>query len=810
MNLEPLSCSSCGAAVPLGDGATFPCPHCSATVSAPKHYLEWRNEKRANLEAEAHLIELHKRLGKTPNPLEIWLSKIQGGCGCGGCLASFFVFILGSQLLRAGLWAAVGLSWLLGVAPDPDPDAETSVLVIATILFPFLVASVLVVLGLGFVRGKVLALAQLQGKLIASPPTHAGGLSTCRSCGGPLRSQAGQMCSPCYYCGSQNLVSLDPAWCERLRSHTTQSQESLQEAVALYDKETRTASWKMVRNVVVFMLIAWMLTRSSNTTLSQRWPPIGFDNFVRSGSVLLIDPSEPLSLNTPIGFQYHASSSYRGGEFQRFGVAYFLIPLNKGDVLTVHMLKQTEPARIQIRASDSSKTLKESSQADWLTLAGDPATYTAQKKSWHAVTIRPAEADKSAEYELKFSIAGREQSWTLPDLSETSVDGIPLNLLPSEKLTPIPDSSWQTLEGVEVQTDSKGIVKGVRGKSLDRPVPLVGGDVGSQKNWLQVYGPGRIRQVHIEGGTGYSQHELYWERLYDTPTGALRIKQVGPAFEQFELFRGENYEIPAGGIVAKEQQPKGELSPSVDQEGDVAKTTGPTVLSEDFTLGSTKPLTIRGLRPGIPREQAERVLGPPELEWGRYAYYGEETVCFWNGKIRWIHGPKIKLGETEYAFTGKAHSFDEKVDEPLFRINLSGGRRGTMDSYFLWMSLHRAGDDLLMTVRQGNNSELVSGALLSGDLFSKTTPVMIRSDRRHSAQIGSLEIKAGPADLDPLWSYLGQPQLSYLFAHSKPGSLLPEMLSTDSGNEQFYYAVYSERTFPRFNLEFWKNTFDFL
>jgi len=773
--------------------------------------LEWQREKRASLDADAALLALHQQLGRTPRPFEIRLAKIKGGCSCTGCIMSYLAFVLGAFLLNGGIALLSGLSSMMGVdGGNLNPDAETSGFAIGVILFPFLLSSGAIVVGLGFIRGKVLALAELQGKFVASPPSHEGGPSTCRCCGAPLEIKPGEMCSPCYYCGSQNLVTLEPQWCDELRKHASQTLESVQEALAVYTKELSTAKWRLVRNIIVFVLFTFLITSSENESLSTRWPPTGFESFVEHRSVLLLNPNEELKLNAPIQFKYKTSNSYFPGEFQYFSSVYFFVPLKKGEELSIDFLKETAPARVQIVAENDSKAITDRSRRSphWLSLSGRPATYKAEKTSWHCVSIRADEDKKEALYEIEFSVAGREISWSVPDLSEARIDEIPLNLLPTSAPTSMPDSSWSKLDGVEVQLDQKGLVKRVRGQSLDSPVPLASGDSQGTEDWLKAYGPGRVRQMERES----NREHLYWERLYDTPNGALRIRQVGTAFAEFELFRGENYSVPKGGIVAKKKAPKPVSSPKESATPADGKELGPNLNSKDFVLDQKTPITIRGLRPGSTREQVEKILGAPKLEWGRYAYYGEETLCYWNGKVRWIHGPKIMQGEKEFSLTGEARDFDAKAGPPLFTVAVYGGPRGTADAYNFKTTFHRVGDDILLVDRGRLKDKIVSGALLSGSLFPKGKPVKVIPVRQGGtyAKVDKLELKAGPADLDPLWSYFGQVQLSYLFSHSDSESLLPAKLAKDSGNEQFYYRLFLESRYPEFCLELWKNAFSFL
>ena len=239
MEFKPLQCSGCGGAVPLGPGRSCSCPFCGTEVPIPQNYEDWRRQNEEKLFAEETLVNLHERLGKTPRFWEVWLSRLKGGCGCSGCLLFYVTMMLGNLLIRAesALFSATSSS----SSQPANPDAGGSLVITLFVLLPYRAATVAVVLVLAFARRKVLTLATLQGKLLASPPVHEGGPATCRTCGGPLLVQPGHLCSPCFYCGTQNLVALDPQWCEQLRRTTTQSRESFAEAMAVYHETTAKA-----------------------------------------------------------------------------------------------------------------------------------------------------------------------------------------------------------------------------------------------------------------------------------------------------------------------------------------------------------------------------------------------------------------------------------------------------------------------------------------------------------------------------------------------------------------------------------------
>lgn len=748
----------------------------------PQEYLDWRLQKREKLEAEERLINLHKKLGSTPQRWEVWLSKIKGGCGCGGCLLFYVTMQIGGLLLQAGAGALSFLS--SGSTQEANPDASLSAGAVILVLLPYLVATLLVLAVLTYARRKVLTLASLQGKLVASPPVHPGGPSTCRGCGGPLEVTPGQVCSPCYYCGSQNLVSLDPEWCEQLRGHAEQSRISFAEAMRVYNAANKEALKKLVRNLAIFAFLGWLVVSSSKTSTQKRWPPVGFEDFQSRQAVLGIDRRVPeLRLNTPISFEFHTTTSRRGGELQNFNAVYFFVPLSKGEKLTVELSQASEPAKVAIAEVNDSKRIVDRRVRKWKQLTGKPAVHTAQKKSWHCVSIAAAKKTERAFYTVQFTVEGRDKAWQEGTLPAVAVDGISLNMKPTKELEPIADSDWKSLGGARVLLDEKGRVKRVQGSLLNGPITVSPKHEASRKAWLEAHGPGAVKQVLRDG------NELIFERTYTSPTTVLKISDSWQGFVEFEISRGESND---GLTVEQIKAPKPATSSKV------AAVQG--VPFQDFLLDDEAEFSVRGIRPGDDRKAVEEVLGKPKREWGRYAHYGEETVCYWNGKVRWIRSRVLSQGGRPVSFSGPSKSLLDKLGKPFLWTHATGQPRA-LSSFIDDGRFFRRGSDILGV--HIYNGKILGAVLMAGDVFGKGESKLKITGNK--IEVGAFVLEQGETELDKLYRFMGQEHLHYLLQYSSDARLFPQNL--ESGKEKSSFQVWLWTHSERAILEYWKQNF---
>lgn len=785
MELKPLVCPDCGGAVPLGPGSTCPCPSCNGQVPIPQNYVEWRFQKEQKLLAEETLINLHERLGKTPKRWEIWLANLKGGCGCGGCLLFFVTMYIGGLLLRAlvALWNQFApASW-----QQVNPDGGASFLVTAIVLLPYLAATTFVVMALAYTRRKVLTLATLQGKLLASPPVHAGGPSTCRACGGPLSVQPGQLCSPCYYCGSQNLVALEPEWCDQLRASTDQSQESFAEAMAVYDETTAKARKKMFGYGVFFLFLAWFLTSSMKSDEAKRWPPKGFESYVKQQRVLTLNRGQELALGQPIHFDFHQSNMHVPGELQNYHAVYFFVPLQQGEKLNVSVSEASTPAVVKtIPLNDSKDIVEGRRRLNWRTVSGSPPVVTADQKSWYAVSIQPAKEVEHAFYTVEFTVAGRKPEFKVPNLGGVAVESVPLNWTPNSAPEQQEGSEWLKAGNAEVKLDSNGRVERVRGKALTAPGIAEAGK--PWQAWLQAFGPGATSEIYREKQP--SGYELYFEHVYTDRQTVLTVKVKDNKIIGFELSRGEKNDGKSPSTA-----PKGTPITSLVNKPDLSQATP----FNDFAFDRTQGFEVRGITPGTTREKAEKILGKPSLEWTRYAYYGDQTVCYWNGKVRWIWSPYLSQGGRLLSMSGPSQFQKDKIGERFLSVHESVQPRG-LPSCLHDGSFYRFGDHVLVVFE--DNGEIIGGAVMSAKLFPDKPKLVIKNG---TAKLGDFSIKQGTSDLDPLLSYFGPDFLQFLFAHSSKQHLLPEALADGTETRSFQYWIGVGMN--RVQIDYWKQKF---
>lgn len=252
MNLQPLECPTCAAAVPLGDGATAKCPYCAAEIPIPPAYLTVRDEDRALIEARAEAAKLIAKLA-TPLPLPVrafaFLGIAVGYVALGLFALAFLLgFILavheggGGGLLTlifavfvALLAVPMAWEWLLRALADRlhvDLVDRLSGFG-AHLLFGLVVTLfVLVPVALGFyARTLVAAHARLRASFASKPPARPGGPATCRHCDAPLDVPAGALGVRCLYCGADNLVGLSTEMVKAAVGASANSHRALADAV---------------------------------------------------------------------------------------------------------------------------------------------------------------------------------------------------------------------------------------------------------------------------------------------------------------------------------------------------------------------------------------------------------------------------------------------------------------------------------------------------------------------------------------------------------------------------------------------------
>lgn len=174
MDLQPLRCGSCAAAVPLGDGRTVTCPYCQAKVPVPPRYRKLLAERSREKRLQR---ELEFSGAATPPPG--WLDA------------------LGVALVLL-LPAAAATTWMSLVPRSVDTVALFSFAIV-----PALLPGAGVWLWSAAVHATIV---KFQAALACAAPEREGGPGTCRECGAPLDVEPDAISAHCPYCDTDNLV----------------------------------------------------------------------------------------------------------------------------------------------------------------------------------------------------------------------------------------------------------------------------------------------------------------------------------------------------------------------------------------------------------------------------------------------------------------------------------------------------------------------------------------------------------------------------------------------------------------------------
>lgn len=252
MNLQPLECTTCAAAVPLGEGTTARCPYCAAELPIPPAYLKVRDEDRALVAARVEAAKLLAKLA-VPLPLPIrgfavlgmivgyvalglfalafvlgfFLAVHEGGGG--GILTLIFaVFVALLAVPMAWEWLVRALADRLHVDLVDRLSGFGAHLLFGLVL----VVVVLVPIVLGYyARSIVAARTRLRATFASKPPRRPGGPATCRHCDAPLDVPAGALGVRCLYCDTDNLVELSTATVRAAVGASKQSHRAIAEAL---------------------------------------------------------------------------------------------------------------------------------------------------------------------------------------------------------------------------------------------------------------------------------------------------------------------------------------------------------------------------------------------------------------------------------------------------------------------------------------------------------------------------------------------------------------------------------------------------
>ena len=230
MELKPLVCSKCDAAVPLGTTDTTTCPYCGARVPVPPELVKLRDadehQRTARAEAAELLTELAQPLPTVVRAFDV-LGTIAMRTAIGIAALGFIVGIVVSFANGGADSPVLALVFAVFIGLLAVPQAweyllhrlATSMHVdLVDRLGGFWASSLLgVVIAIVFVlpivfgaRARTLRELhdRLQRQFAGRPPLRPGGPARCRHCDAPLEVAAGALGARCLYCNTDNLIEV--------------------------------------------------------------------------------------------------------------------------------------------------------------------------------------------------------------------------------------------------------------------------------------------------------------------------------------------------------------------------------------------------------------------------------------------------------------------------------------------------------------------------------------------------------------------------------------------------------------------------
>jgi uncharacterized Zn finger protein (UPF0148 family) len=414
VKLEPIVCEDCGASVPLPEKAETTCPYCSARIETPEDYLKWRKSQQDALKKEERLLEIHKELGQNPSVIEravVAVTGFAGGClGC--CLLPFIALFL-------WLYVTAGIMYLLGAISQMFPglvvgEGVIHYLINAVIMLPAAFIVSFLGISLAVLKRKVNTKMALQGALVAGEPAHPGGPSTCRSCGAPLSVKPGKLCVPCYYCSTQNLVSLESDWVKQVKESADKKVKSLTQAINYFEDQNLVFK---ARKYTYTAIATIMLVLGALITVKTYEPPVkekGLEFLIKNNQMRSsYEASSNLFLDLPVNVIIKSEKLHDYGYFNP-GSLKFYIPMKKNEELEAKCLKDDSE---QVFAVEISKVEPAKDKEDRATLVekaelggGKDIEFTAPDESFYSLVINLPEENLPRNLKFKFTVKGRPKA----------------------------------------------------------------------------------------------------------------------------------------------------------------------------------------------------------------------------------------------------------------------------------------------------------------------------------------------------------------------------------------------------------------
>ena len=230
MNLSPLQCPACHAAVPLVDTEQTVCPFCGHSSATPPEYRALRAAEIEHARGALRAQALFAALGKPPR---LVYRMLAGWFSPGALMVGMFPAapIIGVGLVYVTLWAVqvvIPIN-LLDLIPE---NAASWASVFTGLIFVWIGALV----GVAGTR-RALALGPLQAALAAQPPDRPGGNANCRLCGAPLTYGPADLGVRCAFCHGDNLLQIPPQWAKRLADANLQVDKAIDSVESRWSEE---------------------------------------------------------------------------------------------------------------------------------------------------------------------------------------------------------------------------------------------------------------------------------------------------------------------------------------------------------------------------------------------------------------------------------------------------------------------------------------------------------------------------------------------------------------------------------------------
>jgi len=270
--LKPLACPQCGAAVPLGDGATARCTYCSIDVPVPPEYIALRDDAKTRVRDRAQLDRLYAEASRPPSGLVRGFAAIGKGVTVGGLAAGALIVagtIIGvlireqdlmtaaiSALLMVPLAIPAFLEMMFHLVGARSYDLVDGLGAFAGVL-PGLAVWLLVAAPLlisSTCRGALATIIRLRMRLAAGRPVQPGGPATCRGCGAALDVPPGALGVRCSYCETDNIVAIPGVVAAKDHREVAHLHEAIEKVLDAHAQQLAGQRAQLRRSLVTSLL----------------------------------------------------------------------------------------------------------------------------------------------------------------------------------------------------------------------------------------------------------------------------------------------------------------------------------------------------------------------------------------------------------------------------------------------------------------------------------------------------------------------------------------------------------------------------